>query len=78
MDEIIGYLIFQSYLVRSKIKGELPDVKYKYVAKTSDIGYHFDLTRNRKDAYVFHSEAYTYEQVKYYADLLEMKVKEVV
>lgn len=73
--EVMGYLILQSFLVPSTIKGELPDIKYRFVSNTSDIGFHFDFTRIRKDAYTFDANDFTYEEVKEYAELLEMKVQ---
>ena len=63
------YIVYKSYLKAQK--GQLPDVIKEYVADTSHIGAHYDLTRNRQDAHRFmdSSEA---ESVAY---LLDMEVE---
>lgn len=73
----MGYLICLSHLVPSKAKGELPDVAYEFVANDSAIGFHYTFTRDRKQAFTFDSDAYTFEEVKVIADLLQMQVKEL-
>lgn len=73
----MNYLIYQSHLTPSKVRGELPDVIYEFVANTSNIGWHYTFTRNRKDAFVFDGEAYTPDEVKEIAELLGMRMKEL-
>lgn len=73
----MAWVIYETHLVPSKIRGQLPDIVYEYIANTSDIGYHFDFTKERKCAYVFDNEAYTVGEVKEMADLLCMKILEL-
>lgn len=47
------YIVFESSLKTSKIKGELPDVINRYISKDSMIGHHYEFTRDIEDAYVF-------------------------
>jgi hypothetical protein len=37
----------------SKVKGELPDLVYQYIANDSMIPWHYTVTQDKEDAYIF-------------------------
>lgn len=47
------YILVKKYLVPSKTKGELPDIKCEYIANTSLMGWHHEFTRDKEKAYIF-------------------------
>lgn len=47
------FIVCSSHLKPSKVKGELPDISYTYIANDSHIGWHYTLTNEREQAYVF-------------------------
>lgn len=69
------YVVCSSYLVPSKIKGELPDVAYKYIGYDSAINWHFTFTRDIDKAYIF--DDFEIDKAKEIAYLLNMQVKKL-
>ncbi len=69
------YVVCSSYLVASKIRGELPDVVYEYIANDSSINFHFAFTRKIDRAYLF--DDFELDKAKEIAWLLNMKVKKL-
>lgn len=67
------YLVYQSYMKPSEIRGELPDVINEYVANDSDIRWHYTFTKNIENAYIF--DDFELELVNEIAELLSMKIK---
>lgn len=67
------YLVYQSYLKPSAVRGELPDVIKEYVANDSNIGWHYTFTKNIENAYIF--DDFELELVNEIAELLSMKIK---
>lgn len=71
-----NYIIYSSHLKASKIKGELPDVSYTYIANDSHIGYHYTITNVREDAYIF--DETEIKHAEFIAGAWSMKVKELI
>ena len=65
------YIIYKNYL--KPTKGQLPEIIKEYVANTSHINAHIDLTRNRQDAYRF-VDSIEAESIAY---LLDMQVEKI-
>lgn len=70
---MVRYLVYQSYMTPSEIRGELPDVINEYVANDSDIRWHYTFTKNIENAYIF--DDFELELVNEIAELLSMKIK---
>lgn len=70
---MVRYLVYQSYMTPSKLRGELPDVINEYVANDSDIRWHYTFTKNIENAYIF--DDFELELVNEIAELLSMKIK---
>ncbi|GIN88671.1 hypothetical protein J6TS2_50570 [Heyndrickxia sporothermodurans] len=69
------YVVCSSRMKASKVKGELPEIIYEYIANDSMIPWHYTFTRNIKDAYCFdHFEA---NEAKEIALLWNMKIKKL-
>ena len=47
------YIVYESVLVPSKVKGQFPEAVYTYIANDSSIGWHYTFARNREQAYIF-------------------------
>lgn len=67
------YVVCSSHIITSKIKYQLPDVIYQYIANDSMISWHYTFTRNIENAYFF--EEFEMEQAKEISFLWNMKVK---
>lgn len=67
------YVVYSSHMKASKVKGELPDIIYQYIANDSMIPWHYTFTRNIKDAYLF--DDFEQDKSKEIAFLWNMKVK---
>ncbi len=67
------YLVYQSYMKPSEIRGELPDVINEYIANDSDIRWHYTFTKNIENAYIF--DDFELELVNEIAEILSMKIK---
>lgn len=76
MSTTTQYVVCSSYLVSSKVKGELPDVVYEYIANSSSINWHYDFTRDVKEAYIF--DSFEMDKVNEIAWLLNMNVKGIL
>lgn len=77
MPNLKYYLIQKSFFTGKVEKDGLPGIGLKYVSVESFIGHHFCTTYKPEEAFLFHAEAYSYDEVKEWADLLEMDVKKV-
>lgn len=69
------YLVYQSYLKPSAVRGELPDVIKEYVANDSNIGWHYTFTKNIENAYIF--DDFEIDLAKEIADLWNIKLKQL-
>jgi hypothetical protein len=69
------YVVYSSQMKASKVKGDLPDIIYQYIANDSMIPWHYTFTRNIKDAYNF--EDFETDEAKETALLWNMKVKKL-
>lgn len=69
------YVMYQNQLKPSLKKGEIPDIVKVYVSNTSDIGWHFDITREIDKAYRF--EDFESDDMKGYCKLLGMQFKPI-
>jgi len=69
------YVVYQSYIKPSKIKGELPDVIYEYIANDSAIHWHYTFTKNIEKAYFF--DDFEIDLVNEIAELWNMKLKQL-
>lgn len=65
----------KKYLVPSKTKGNLPDIKCEYIASSSLLGFHHDFTKNRNKAYEFHENEL--EHAKMLSDAWKMDLEKV-
>lgn len=72
---MVRYLVYQSYMTPSKLRGELPDVIKEYVANDSNIGWHYTFTKNIENAYIF--DDFEIDLAKEIADLWNMKLKQL-
>lgn len=72
---MVRYLVYQSYMTPSKLRGELPDVIKEYVANDSNIGWHYTFTNNIKNAYFF--DDFEIDLAKEIAELWNMKLKQL-
>lgn len=70
-----NYIVYSSHLKPSKIKGNLPDVFYTYIAIDSHIGWHYAITNERENAYVFDESEM--KEAEFIADCWGMKIKEL-
>ena len=70
---MVRYLVYQSYMTPSKLRGELPDIISEYIANDSDIRWHYTFTKNIENAYIF--DDFELELVNEIAELLSMKIK---
>lgn len=70
------YIVCSSYLKPSKKKGQLPDVGYIYIADDSAIGWHYTITNDHENAYVFDESEI--DQAKFIADCWKMKIKKLI
>ncbi|WP_416149475.1 hypothetical protein ACM26V_00300 [Salipaludibacillus sp. HK11] len=66
------FIVCQSYLKTSKIKGKWPDVVYSYISNDSDIGFHHTLTNDREKAYIFGESQL--EIANFISECWEMKI----
>ncbi|WP_342441258.1 hypothetical protein MHB65_18045 [Lysinibacillus sp. FSL K6-0075] len=69
------YLVYQSYMKPSKIRGELPDITNEYVANDSDIRWHYTFTKDIENAYFFND--FEVDLAKEIAELWNMKLKQL-
>lgn len=74
-DSMPRYIVYSSYLSPSKVKGELPDVTYEYIANDSMIPWHYTFTRNIEKAYFF--DEFEKDKAKEIALLWSMKMKQL-
>lgn len=70
-----SYILVKRHLVPSKTKGNLPDIKYEYIADTSLSGFHHDFTKDREKAYVFFDNEL--EHAKMLSDAWQMNLRKV-
>ncbi|KMK77609.1 hypothetical protein [Alkalihalobacillus pseudalcaliphilus] len=70
------YIVRSSHLIPSKVKGELPEVVYNYIANDSSIGIHYTLTRERDYAYIFVD--YEKKDAEFIAECWGMKLVELI
>jgi len=59
----------------SKNKGNLPDIIYTYISNDSDIGWHYTITHERENAYVFDESLMRYAE--FIADCWGMRIKKI-
>lgn len=69
------YIVYSSDIKPSKNKGELPDVIYNYISNESLIGWHYTLTKQRENAYLFDETEYAKAQE--IAELWNMRLKQL-
>ncbi|HLR69450.1 MAG TPA: hypothetical protein VK105_20375 [Virgibacillus sp.] len=69
------YILVKKYLVPSKTKGGLPDIKYEYIANSSLLGFHHDFTKDINKAYEFHENEL--DHAKMLADAWGMDLEKV-
>jgi hypothetical protein len=69
------YVVCSSHMKASKVKGNLPDIIYEYIANDSMIPWHYTFTRNIKDAYYF--DDFAKAEAKEIAHLWNMKVNKL-
>lgn len=69
------YIVFETYLEKSSIKGDLPDLKYLFISNDSDIGYHYSLTNNIDNAYIFDEKQL--DKAKFIAECWKMNIKKL-
>jgi len=65
------YIVYKSY--QKPTKGQLPKIIKEYIANTSFINAHIDLTINRQEAYRFVDSS----EAKSIAYLLDMQVEKI-
>ena len=70
-----SYIVCSSRLKPSKVKGEFPDILYTYIANDSHIGWHYTLTTEREQAYVFDESEI--KEAEFIADCWKMQIKEL-
>ncbi len=70
-----SYILVKRHLVPSETKGNLPDIKYEYIADTSLIGFHHDFTNDRDKAYEFHGNEL--EHARMLSDAWRMNLEKV-
>lgn len=71
-----NYIVCSSRLLPSKVKGDLPDVLYTYIANDSHIGWHYTLTNNRENAYVFDESEKAIAE--FLSDCWKMQIKKLI
>lgn len=69
------FVVCSSHMKPSKIKGELPDVVYQYIADDSHIGHHYTITNQRDKAYEF--DGSEINEAKFIAECWRMRLKEI-
>jgi len=69
------YLVYQSYIKPSNVKGELPDVIYEYIANDSTIGWHYTFTKKIENAYFF--DDFELELAKDIVEIWNLKLKKL-
>jgi hypothetical protein len=76
VDYMTDYIVYQSHLKPSKIRGNLPDVFCTYIANDSHIGWHYTITSEREDAYIFDESQK--KDAEFIADCWGMKVEKLI
>jgi hypothetical protein len=71
----VQYVVCSSHMRPSKIKGELPDVLYQYIGNDSMIPWHYTLTKNKEEAYLF--DDFELNDAKEIASFWNMKLKDI-
>lgn len=69
------YVVCSGHIKPSKIKGELPDIIYQYIASDSMINWHYTFTRDIEKAYCF--EEFEKDEAKEIALLWNMELREL-
>ncbi len=69
------YIVYSSDIKPSKIKGEFPDIVYTYISNESLIGWHYTITNQMENAYLF--DETDYDKAKEIAELWNMKLKQL-
>lgn len=69
------YIVYESVLVPSKVKGQFPEAVYTYIANDSLIGWHYTFTRNREQAYIFCD--FQLDQTEEIAEMWGMQLKQL-
>ena len=69
------YVVHYSQIKPSKVKGELPDIIYQYIANDSMIPWHYTFTTNIEKAYIF--DDFEEDEAKEIAHLWDMRVKKL-
>lgn len=69
------YIVCYSHMKAAKTKGDSPEIFYTYIANDSHIGWHYSLTADREQAYVF--EEFEWKDAKFIAGCWGMQIKEL-
>lgn len=72
----MDYIVRSSSLFPAKNKGDLPDVRYNYIANDSHIGWHYTLTNKRENAYIFDESEMEY--AKFISECWRMEIKQLI
>lgn len=72
---MVEYIVYSSDIKPSRIKGEFPEVIYSYISNESMIDWHYTLTKQRENAYLFDETEYVKAQE--IAELWNMRIKQL-
>lgn len=70
------YIVCSIHIKPAAKKGQLPDISYSYIANESHIGWHYTLTNERENAYVFDEEEI--KDAEFIANCWGMKIQKLI
>ncbi|MGN7183660.1 hypothetical protein [Cytobacillus kochii] len=69
------YVVCSSHMKPSKVEGDFPDIAYTYISNDSHIGWHYAITPDREQAYIFDESEI--EKAQLIASCWRMQLKEL-